>query len=155
MKPYEPFERLSQGGRGWRIVVDELVVPTRIGLHAREYLAPQPVAIDASLHYRGVPAEEYAHELVDYEAWCAAVQGYLESKPHTRLLETLAVEIAALSFTQWPALDALTLLLYKPKIREGTRRVGVELDWHRADFDAWRASTGLHAAHMAQLAVQR
>ncbi|MFK4444981.1 dihydroneopterin aldolase [Caballeronia udeis] len=152
MKPYEPFGTLSPGGRGWRIVIDELVVPTRIGLHAREYLAPQPVAIDASLHYRGVPAEENAHELVDYEAWCAAVQGYLESKPHTRLLETLAVEIAALSFTQWPALDALTLLLYKPKIREGTRRVGVELDWHRADFDAWRAPAELHTA---QLAVKR
>ena len=147
MKPYEPFETLRPGGRGWRIVVDELVVPTRIGLYAREHLAPQPVAIDASLHYRGVPAEENAHELIDYEAWCEGVSGYLESKPHTRLLETLAVEIAALSFTQWPALDALTLLLYKPKIREGTRRVGVELDWHRADFDAWRASTGVNTEH--------
>ena len=146
MKPYEPFEPLSPGGRGWRIVVDELVVPTRIGLYAQEHLAPQPVAIDASLHYRGVPAEQNAHELIDYEAWCEGVSGYLESKPHTRLLETLAVEIAALSFTQLPALDALTLLLYKPKIREGTRRVGVELDWHRADFDAWRASAGLQTA---------
>jgi 7,8-dihydroneopterin aldolase/epimerase/oxygenase len=144
-EPFEPFEPLSPGGRGWRIVVDELVVPTRIGLYAQELLAPQPVAIDASLHYRGVPAEENAHELIDYEAWCEGVSGYLESKPHTRLLETLAVEIATLSFTQWPALDALTLLLYKPKIREGTRRVGVELDWHRADFDAWRASAGLQA----------
>jgi dihydroneopterin aldolase len=142
VKPYEP---LGLSGRGWRIVVDELVVPTRIGLHAREHLAPQPVAIDASLHYRGVPAEEKAHELIDYESWCARVSAYLEGKPHTRLLETLAVEIAALSFTEWPALDALTLLLYKPKIREGTRRVGVELDWHRADFDAWRASAELHA----------
>ena len=143
MKPYEP---LGRGGRGWRIVIDELVVPTRVGLHAQEYRAPQPVAIDASLHYRGVPAEEGGHELIDYEAWCAGVSTYLESKPHTRLLETLAVEIAALSFTEWPALDALTLFLYKPKIREGTRRVGVELDWHRADFDAWRASAELHAA---------
>jgi len=147
VKPYEPLGTLSPGGGGWRIVVDELVVPTRIGLHPQEYLAPQPVAIDASLHYRGVPAEENAHELIDYESWCARVSDHLESKPHTRLLETLAVEIAALSFTQWPALDALTLLLYKPKIREGTRRVGVELDWHRGDFDAWRASAALHAAH--------
>lgn len=147
MKPYESFGALGPGGRGWRIVVDELVVPTRIGLYAREHLAPQPVAIDASLHYRGVPAEENAHEPIDYEAWCEGVSGYLESKPHTRLLETLAVEIAAMSFTQWPALDALTLLLYKPKIREGTRRVGVELDWHRADYEAWRASAGLNTTH--------
>jgi 7,8-dihydroneopterin aldolase/epimerase/oxygenase len=147
VKPYESFGALGPGGRGWRIVVDELVVPTRIGLYAREHLAPQPVAIDASLHYRGVPAEENAHELIDYEAWCAGVSDYLESKPHTRLLETLAVEIAAMSFTRWPALDTLTLLLYKPKIREGTRRVGVELDWHRTDFEAWRASAGLNTTH--------
>jgi dihydroneopterin aldolase len=149
VKPYEPELLLSPGGRGWRIIVDELVVATRIGLYAQEHLAPQPVAIEASLHYRGVPAEENAHELIDYELWCSRVSDYLESKPHTRLLETLAVEIATLSFTQWPALDALTLLLYKPKIREGTRRVGVELDWHRADFEAWRASAGLHTAPTA------
>ena len=142
MKPFEP---LAPGGRGWRIVVDELVVSTRIGLHAHEYVAPQPVAIDASLHYRGVPAEENTHELIDYESWCGRISAYLETKPHTRLLEMLAVEIAAISFAQWPALDAVTLLLYKPKIREGTRRVGVELDWRRADFDAWRAASALHA----------
>ncbi|TCK38437.1 dihydroneopterin aldolase [Paraburkholderia sp. BL8N3] len=143
MKPFEP---MSPGGRGWRIVVDELVVPTRIGLHAHEHLAAQPVAIDASLLYRGVPGEAAAHELVDYEAWCARVSGFLEQKPHTRLLEMLAVEIAALSFDEWPALDAVTLLLYKPKIREGTRRVGIELDWRRADYDAWRAHAGSRAA---------
>jgi dihydroneopterin aldolase len=66
------------------------------------------------------------------------VSAFLEAKAHTRLLETLAVEIAALSFEEWPALDALTLTLHKPKIREGTRRLGLELDWRRADFDAWR-----------------
>jgi dihydroneopterin aldolase len=140
------LQSLRPGGRGWRIMVDELVVLTRIGLYDREYLAPQPVAIDASLHYRGVPVEGDTDCLIDYEGWCAHVSAYLESKPHTRLLETLAVDVAALSFTEWPALDALTLLLYKPKIREGTRRVGVELDWHRADFDAWCVSSRSHAA---------
>ena len=140
MKLYETAGSLSPGGRGWRIVVDELIVVTRIGLHNREYVAPQPVAIDASLRYRGVPVEGSTHGLIDYEAWCERVARYLADKPHTRLLETLAVEVAALSFTEWPALDALTLLFYKPKIREGTRRVGVELDWYRADFDSWRAS---------------
>ena len=143
MKPFEP---MLAGGRGWRIVVDELVVSTRIGIHAHEHLAPQPVAIDASLHYRGVPTEENTGELIDYECWCERVTSYLEGKTHTRLLENLAVEIAALSFFEWPALDAVNLLLYKPKIREGTRRVGVELDWRRADFDAWRARSAVHAS---------
>jgi dihydroneopterin aldolase len=142
------YESITPGGRGWRIVVDEMVVATRIGLYDREYLAPQPVVIDASLHYRGVPVEGDTCGLIDYEAWCGRVSAYLESKPHTRLLETLAVEVAALSFTEWPALNALTLFLYKPKIREGTRRVGVELDWHRADFDAWRSSAESHLVAM-------
>src|ERR1700712_2288808 len=83
----KPFEPLSPGGRGWRIVVDELVVSTRIGLHAHEHRAPQPVAIDASLLYRGVPDEAATHELIDYEAWCERVSSFLETKPHTRLLE--------------------------------------------------------------------
>lgn len=141
--PAEPFGR--RGG-GWRIVVDELLVGTHVGLHPHEHGAPQPVVIDASLHYRGVPSEASAQrhsddpaELIDYDGWCTVVQDFLATKPHTRLLEMLAVEIAALSFERWPALDALTIFLYKPKIRANTRRLGVELDWLRADYMAWRA----------------
>ncbi|MDR5857061.1 dihydroneopterin aldolase [Caballeronia sp. LZ062] len=132
MKPFEP---LQAGGQGWRVVVDELVVMTRVGLYEHEHRAPQALVIDASLRYRGMPRED---ELIDYEAWCNRVTAFLQEKTHTRLLETLAVEIAALSFDEWPALDALTLALHKPKIREGTRRLAMELDWGRADYDAWR-----------------
>ena len=139
MKPFEP---LNAGGNGWRVVIDELIVMTRIGLYEHEHCAPQPVCIDASLRYCGTP-HEARDGLIDYEAWCNRVTAYLEAKPHTRLLETLAVEIAALSFDGWPALDALTLMLHKPKIREGTRRLGLELDWRRADYDAWRAHPAL------------
>ncbi|MDR5768007.1 MULTISPECIES: dihydroneopterin aldolase [unclassified Caballeronia] len=135
MKPFEP---LAAGGLGWRVIVDELVVKTRVGLYEHEHEGPQPVCIDASLRYRGMPHES-DDGLIDYEAWCNRVSAFLEGKAHTRLLETLAVEIAALSFEEWPALDALTLVLHKPKIREGTKRLGLELDWRRADFDAWRS----------------
>ncbi|MDR5818594.1 MULTISPECIES: dihydroneopterin aldolase [unclassified Caballeronia] len=134
MKPFEPLE---MGGRGWRVVVDELIVQTRVGLYEHEHEGPQPVCIDASLHYRAMP-DESDDGLIDYEAWCNRVSAFLETKPHTRLLETLAVEIAALSFDEWPALDALTLTLHKPKIRPGTKRLGLELDWRRADHEAWR-----------------
>ncbi|MDR5776137.1 MULTISPECIES: dihydroneopterin aldolase [unclassified Caballeronia] len=134
----KPFELLAMGGQGWRVVVDELMVTTRVGLYEHEHRAPQPVAIDASLRYRSTPHES-TDGLIDYEAWCDRVSAFLETKPHTRLLETLAMEIAAFSFDEWPALDGLTLALHKPKIREGTRRLALELDWRRADFDAWRA----------------
>jgi 7,8-dihydroneopterin aldolase/epimerase/oxygenase len=142
MKPFEP---LNAGGQGWRVVVDELIVMTRVGLYEHEHRAPQAVCIDASLRYRSTPHES-DDGLIDYEAWCNRVSAYLEAKTHTRLLETLAVEVAALSFDEWPALDAITLTLHKPKIREGTRRLGLELDWRRADYDAWRMQAAQRAA---------
>ena len=147
MKPFEEslaaYVEPSLGvrgsrGKGWRVFIDELAVSTRIGIHAHEHLAPQPVVIDASLAYRCEPSEEGTHAMIDYERYCNRVSAFLAGKPHTRMLETLAVEIAELSFVEWPALDAITLSLHKPKIREGTKRIGVELDWTRADFDARR-----------------
>ena len=124
-------------GRGWRVFVDELIVATRVGIHPHEHGAAQPVALDASLVYRCEPSETGTHGLINYEQYCECVTAFLSTKPHTRTLEALAVELAVLSFGEWPALDALTLALHKPKIREGTRRIGVELDWTRADYDAW------------------
>lgn len=154
MKPYEDALALSSApprrGRGWRVFVDELVVATRIGLHAHEYAAPQPVVIDASLAYRCEPSEEGSHAMIDYERYCERVSAFLAGKAHTRLLETLAVELAELSFREWPALEALTLALHKPKIREGTRRIGVELDWTRADYDALRARVSVQAVVAAR-----
>ncbi|WP_420816094.1 dihydroneopterin aldolase [Paraburkholderia phosphatilytica] len=129
-------------GRGWRVFVDELVASTRIGIHDYEHRAPQPVVLDASLVYRGEPSESGIAAMIDYERYCELVTSFLATKPHTRMLETLAVELAVLSFGEFAALDALTLSLHKPKIREGTRRIGIELDWTRADYDAWRATHG-------------
>jgi 7,8-dihydroneopterin aldolase/epimerase/oxygenase len=123
-------------GKGWRV----FIVATRIGIHAHEHLAAQPVVIDASLSYRCEPSEEGSHAMIDYERYCNRVSEFLSAKPHTRMLETLAVEIALLSFAEWPALEAITLALHKPKIREGTKRIGVELDWTRCDFEAHSAS---------------
>jgi len=154
VKPFEEgmgsFSTQPRLGRGWRVFIDELVAVTRIGLHAHEYVAPQPVTIDASLHYRGEPSEEGAHAMIDYERYCGRVSAFLADKPHTRMLETLAVEVAELSFREWPALDALTLALHKPKICEGTRRIGVELDWTRADYDAMRVRVSVQAVVAAR-----
>jgi 7,8-dihydroneopterin aldolase/epimerase/oxygenase len=140
-------ERALPRGSGWRVFIEGLVVPTRVGIHEHEHAAAQPVAIDASLTYRCVPSESGAW--IDYERYCERIAAFLAAKPHTRLLETLAVEIAALSFGEWPALDAVTLALHKPKIRPGTKRIGIELGWTRADFDAWCATQATAAAMAA------
>ncbi|MDN7675727.1 dihydroneopterin aldolase [Burkholderia oklahomensis] len=146
MKPVdEPFVSLDAPrlrGRGWSIFVDGLKVPARIGIHPHEHDAPQPIVIDARLGYRCEPSEEGGW--IDYDGYCAEIAAYLAAKPHTRLLETLVAEIAVLSFREWPALEALTIAAHKPKIRLGTKRVGVELDWTRADYLTWSDSVARH-----------
>jgi dihydroneopterin aldolase len=122
-------------GRGWSVFVEGLSVPVRIGIHGYEHEAPQPVVIDAQLSYRCEPNE--AAEWIDYDGWCTRVADWLAHRPHTRLLETLVADLAAFSFREWPALHTLTLAAHKPKIRPGTKRVGVALDWTRADYLAW------------------
>ncbi|MBN3846203.1 dihydroneopterin aldolase [Paraburkholderia sp. Ac-20342] len=128
-------------GRGWSVFVEALSVPVHVGIHAHEHGAPQPVVIDARLGYGGAPDE--SGEWIDYDGWCTRIADFLAHKPHTRLLETLAVDVAALSFREWPALQTLELALHKPKIRPGTRRVGIALDWTREDWIAWRGSQAL------------
>ncbi|OLL31274.1 diguanylate cyclase [Burkholderia sp. SRS-W-2-2016] len=139
MKPVEePFglalatNVTSQRGRGWSVFIEALGVPARVGIYPHEQSAPQALVIDARLGYGSAPSEE--HGWIDYDGYCTSIADFLAHKPHTRLLETLVADIAKLSFRQWPALESLTLSVHKPKIRPGTRCVGVTLDWTRADY---------------------
>ncbi|KAF7964331.1 diguanylate cyclase [Cupriavidus sp. UYMU48A] len=130
--PLAAFDAPFLPRKGWSVFIDALAVPVRIGIHPHEHDAPQPIVIDARLGYRCEPREE--GEWIDYEGYCARVAAFLAHRPHTRLLETLVADIAELSFREWPALDTLTLAVHKPKIRPGTQRVGVALEWTRADY---------------------
>ncbi|CAB3810346.1 hypothetical protein LMG28688_07233 [Paraburkholderia caffeinitolerans] len=125
-------------------------MPARIGIHPHEHGQPQPLVIDAQLGYRSMPKEE--SDWIDYESYCARIAEFLAKKSHTRLLETLVADIAALSLREWPALDTLTIEVHKPKIRPGTRRIGVSLDWTRADYLRWAACErdgyGKNTAHI-------
>lgn len=132
-------DAMPGSGRGWRVFINELVVNARVGIHEFEYLSPQPIVLDADLAYRGMPTEGDADEFIDYDRYCERITSFLTEKPHTRLLEMLAVDLAVLSFREFGALDALTLSLYKPKIREDARRIGIELDWTRKDYLGWAA----------------
>ncbi|WP_233850019.1 dihydroneopterin aldolase [Paraburkholderia sp. HD33-4] len=143
MKPVEePFglslataAGLPQRGRGWSVFIEALAVPARVGIHPHEHGAPQAIVIDARLGYGSAPSE--AGGWIDYDGYCTCIADFLAHKPHTRLLETLVADIAELSFRRWPALETLTLSVHKPKIRPGTRRVGVTLEWTRTDYLQW------------------
>ena len=88
--------------RGWTVFVDGYTVAARIGLYPHEHLAPQPIVIDARLGCLGEPDEDGVW--IDYDGFCARVAAFLAGRPHTRLLETLVADLAALSFQTWPAL---------------------------------------------------
>lgn len=164
MKPSDPFavdEALwlstaapARRGRGWSVFVDGLEALTHVGIHAHEHGALQPVIVDARLGYRCAPAEMGEQEWIDYEQYCERLTRFLETKPHTRLLETLAVELAVLSFEQWGALDSVTLVLHKPKIRPGTQRIGIELDWTRSDYEAHARSARAMAGSSANVQAE-
>ncbi|MCP3720227.1 dihydroneopterin aldolase [Paraburkholderia sp. CNPSo 3281] len=133
-------------GRGWSVFVEALSVPARIGIYPHEHGSPQPLVIDAQLGYRCMPREKNATgeagDWIDYDGYCTRLADFLGRKPHTRLLETLVADMAAFSFREWPALETLRLAVHKPKIRPGTRRVGVALDWTRADYRQWIRADG-------------
>ncbi|BCG05050.1 dihydroneopterin aldolase (plasmid) [Paraburkholderia sp. PGU19] len=147
MKPVEePFGTASatfvmphQQWRGWSIFVEGLIVPARVGIHPHEHGAPQVVVIDAQLGYRSAPSD--AGGWIDYDSYCTCVADFLAHKQHTRLLESLVADIAELSFREWSALEKLTLSVHKPKIRPGTRRIGVTLEWTRPDYLLWCSTT--------------
>lgn len=66
----------------WDVVIDELRVQTRIGIHDHER-APQPVVIDAVLHCRAEALPDHIDACLDYDAFCRILRAYLEDQTHT------------------------------------------------------------------------
>jgi 7,8-dihydroneopterin aldolase/epimerase/oxygenase len=132
---------VSARTRGMRVFIEELVVETFVGIHAHEHLDRQPVSLTLELLYGYAPDEldeldeSGARSFLDYEQLSNRLRAFLESNPHTRLLEALAIQIAELVFRDYPAAEELVLSLHKPKIRALSKRSGVELCWSRVDFD--------------------
>jgi dihydroneopterin aldolase len=114
--------------------VEELIVETHVGMYSHEYGKPQKIVIDAVLQYEQPPVEADSAGLIDYDGWCSVIEAYLSTKAHTRLLETLAADIARLSFQRWPSVASITLSLHKPKIRTNARRLGIALQLRREDI---------------------
>ncbi|CAB3804487.1 dihydroneopterin aldolase [Paraburkholderia caffeinilytica] len=126
-----------------RVFIDEMTVQTFVGIHAHEHLEPQPVAVSLELLYGCSPAEDGDRPFVDYERLCECLSQFLADKAHTRLLETLAIQIADIVFEEFPAIEELVVSLHKPKVREHSKRSGVELYWSRLDCEAFRSGQGI------------
>ncbi|HWW08488.1 dihydroneopterin aldolase [Collimonas sp.] len=130
-------ENIASGVR-WQIFVEGLSVTTRIGLHPHEHEKPQAVELDIELSYRTGGSGQHddnAASVIDYDHYCSVVTTFLQDKPHTRLLETLASEVASLSFREFPMLDEIRVAIHKPKIRPNTARLGVASSWSRWSYE--------------------
>ncbi|MDN0076388.1 dihydroneopterin aldolase [Crenobacter sp. SG2303] len=123
----------------WEIVIDQLACRTALGIYPHER-EPQPVLIDAVLHYRQGGLLDGDTPYLDYDRYCATLCDYLKQQPHTDLIEELLIDLLALSFRLFPQLDSAELTLFKPEAVKAARKVGVRVRWLRADFEHWYAS---------------
>ena len=129
-------ENSLSNGILWQIFIDELDAMTHVGLHPHEHEQAQPVTLNIALSYRGDIVDDAAAGVIDYDRYCSLLCAYLSNKQHTRLLETLAAQLAGLSFREFPTLEDIKIAIHKPKIRENASRLGVSASWTR-----WRYET--------------
>jgi dihydroneopterin aldolase len=95
----KPTTRIADAVAGLRhLFVRDLVVSSRIGVHAHERAAPQRVRVNLDLAVEDAPpAGDKLREVVDYEAVVEAVR-YVAGGDHVQLVETLAERIAEACF---------------------------------------------------------
>ncbi|PRZ55863.1 dihydroneopterin aldolase [Paraburkholderia fungorum] len=124
---------------GFRVFIEEMTVDTFVGIHPQEHGERQPVVLSMELLYGCRPVEGLPDTFIDYEQLSNRLVRLLERSGHTRLLETLAVHIAQLTFEESPAVAEAVISLHKPKARAGSKRMGIELRWSRADFEAFHS----------------
>lgn len=130
-------ENIVSGVR-WQIFVEGLSTMTRVGLYPHEHEKPQAVELDIELSFKtsgyGMHDDDAA-AVIDYDHYCTVVSGFLQTKPHTCLLETLASEVASLSFREFAMLGEIRVAIRKPKIRPNTVRLGVASSWTRWSYE--------------------
>ncbi|HWW99708.1 dihydroneopterin aldolase [Collimonas sp.] len=143
-------ENIASGVR-WQIFVEGLAAMTSVGLHPHEHEKPQAVELDIELSYKtgGVRDHDEAAAVIDYDYYCGVVTAFLQAKPHTRLLETLASEVASLSFREFPMLDEIRVAIHKPKIRPNTARLGVASSWTRWSYETLLLAQALESGATA------
>jgi dihydroneopterin aldolase len=117
--------RAAAGTR--RVLVRDLVLSARIGVHPHEAQAPQRVRLNLDLRVAegDRPPEDLA-EVVDYEALVGRVRGLVESG-HVKLVETLAERVAALCLED-PRVRAARVRVEKLDAIRDAAAVGVEIE---------------------------
>jgi dihydroneopterin aldolase len=111
-----------------RMVLRDLVVEVKVGLHPWEQLRPQRLVVNVEAW--AYVAAPYTHEdtdsILDYDRLRDVIREDWPKRPHVKLLEPLAEELIQLCFAH-PAVEAARVRLEKPDIFSEALGVGIEL----------------------------
>jgi dihydroneopterin aldolase len=116
------------GGDEVRIVVRDMVIELRIGIHPWERHQPQRVIVNVEM-FAPAPAPHAWQELgdvLDYDRIRNRVKGEWPTRPHVDFLETYVEELLALCFEDGKC-AAARVSVTKPDIFPETAAVGVEV----------------------------
>jgi dihydroneopterin aldolase len=117
----------------YRVVIERLEFQGRCGVTPEERRRPQPLAVDLELYCEGeaAAAHDQIRQTVDY-AQVADLIVELGQKQECVLLETLAEQILAMLFTEFPiARVSLWLRKLAPLLSQMTGSVGIKLERSR------------------------
>ena len=114
-----------------KVIVQELVLSTRIGHVAAEREATQPVAIDLSLdvNWSASAHSKNLDETVCYATLCSEIRKLVETREWV-LVEELSESVQSLIFSRFPAVTGSKLRVKKFAL-PGTDWVAVESDLAR------------------------
>jgi dihydroneopterin aldolase len=121
-----------------RVVMKDVSLALRIGLHPWEHEAPQRVIVNVELFAAGPRYIMEDNPILDYDPIYKAVKEW-PARPHTLYIETFLRELLDLAFAD-PRVDAARVSLVKPDIFPEAAAVGVEAYLTRADYEAGAAT---------------
>ena len=120
---------IADAAKGTRhLLVRDLVLAARIGVHPHEHRAPQRMRLNLDLEVAesGNPLADDLAQVVDYEALIERVRRRVASR-HVTLVETLAERVAALGLDD-PRVRSVRVRVEKLDVIPDAAAVGVEIE---------------------------
>jgi dihydroneopterin aldolase len=106
----------------------------RVGLLPQEHDAPQSLCVSAQAYMEPAHFHDAAQgDFVDYALLHDCIKGW-EARPHTRLLEELALSLFETAFAQ-SAVTAMRVSIGKEEIFTAAAQAGIDVTLSRADWE--------------------
>jgi dihydroneopterin aldolase len=109
-----------------RILIRNLEIVARIGIHGHEQGMPQPIRVNVELDTKVRVRSDQVEEVVDYEAIANAIRAIV-AEGHINLAETLAERIAATCLAD-ARVSRARIRVEKLHALPGAEAAGVEIE---------------------------